>query len=55
MFVQKRNAEQQDFDLLKIAKAIYKARIDAGQDRDLEECVLEAEKIVKTLPEDIEV
>lgn len=55
MFVQKRNADKQEFDLIKVAKAIYKARVDAGQDRYLEDCVAEAEEIVKSLPEDIEI
>ena len=55
MFVQKRNAEKQEFDLIKVAKAIYKARVDAGQDRYLEDCVKEAEEIVKMLPEDIDI
>lgn len=50
MQIRKRNGEVQNFDLIKIAKAIYKARIDAGQDKDLEFCVNEAKEIKASLP-----
>ncbi|MBN2839301.1 MAG: hypothetical protein JXM74_11150 [Fusobacteriaceae bacterium] len=50
MQIRKRNGETQSFDLMKIAKAIYKARIDAGQDKDLEFCVNEAKEVKATLP-----
>lgn len=46
MQVKKRNGSLEDFDIIKIAKAIYKARIDAGYNKTLEECVSEAKKIV---------
>ena len=48
--VRKRNGQIEQFDLIKIAKAIYKARVDAGQDKDLEYCVNEAKEIKATLP-----
>ena len=50
MKVRKRNGKERGFDLTKIAKAIYKARIDANQDRTLEECIEEAKIIKETLP-----
>lgn len=48
--VRKRNGQIEQFDLIKIAKAIYKARVDAGQEHDLEYCVNEAKEIKATLP-----
>lgn len=50
MRIKKRNGQIEDFDLIKIAKAIYKARVDAGQDKDLEFCVNEAKDIKSKLP-----
>lgn len=50
MKIKKRNGDIENFDLMKIAKAIYKARIDARQDRDFEFCVEEAKKIKSMLP-----
>lgn len=49
MQVRKRNGELEDFDILKIAKAIYRARLDAGQEKELDECVEEAQFIVKNI------
>jgi hypothetical protein len=47
MKVRKRNRELQGFNLLKITKAIYRARLDAGYEKTLDECVFEAKEIVK--------
>lgn len=47
MKVKKRNGELQKFDLIKIAKAIYRARLDAGYEKELDECVHEAKEIMK--------
>ena len=50
MQVKKRDGQIEQFDVLKIAKAIYKARLDAGQNKDLDFCVNEAETITDSLP-----
>ena len=50
MEVKKRDGQIESFDVLKIAKAIYKARLDAGQNKDLEFCVNEAKTITESLP-----
>ena len=50
MKVRKRKGEIENFNYLKIAKAIYKARLDAGQNQDLEYCVNEAKTIADSLP-----
>lgn len=47
MQVRKRNGELEEFNVLKIAKAIYRARLDAGQEKELDDCVHEAEMIAK--------
>jgi ribonucleoside-diphosphate reductase alpha chain len=49
MKVKKRNGELQDFNLIKIAKAIYKARLDAGYEKDMEQCIFEADQISKSI------
>jgi len=49
MQVRKRNGQVEDFDILKIARAIYMARLDAGQEKELEDCLEEAEFIVKNI------
>jgi len=50
--VKKRNGDIQEFDIIKIAKAIYKARIDAVKDKTLEDCVTEAQEVMKTIPQE---
>lgn len=47
--VVKRNGTEVSFNILKIAAAIYKTRIDVGQDITMEECVPEAREIVENL------
>ena len=47
--VKKRNGEIESFDIFKIAKAIYKARIDAGEMKDLEHCVNEAKQVLNSM------
>lgn len=49
MQVKKRNGELEDFNLLKIATAIYRARLDAGYQQELEQCVKEAKDIMKDI------
>jgi ribonucleoside-diphosphate reductase alpha chain len=49
MQVRKRNGKVEEFDITKIAKAIYKARLDAKQDKSVEDCLNEAKKIMKDL------
>lgn|GEM_PF-7133955 len=49
MQVKKRNGELEDFNLMKIAKAVYRARLDAGYEKDLERCVDEAKIIMKDI------
>lgn len=50
--IRKRNGKIQDFDIIKIAKSIYKARIDAGREKSLEYCVEEAKEVRSSLPND---
>lgn len=49
MQVKKRNGSLENFDIIKIAKAIYRARLDAGYDKSLEDCVSEAKEIVSKI------
>ena len=49
MKVRKRNGRLQEFDLIKIANAIYKARLDAGYEETLDDCLFEATKIMKDI------
>lgn len=49
MQVRKRNGSLEQFDVIKIAKALYNARLDAGYEKSLEECVNEAGNIVKNI------
>jgi len=49
MQVKKRNGELEEFNVLKIAAAIYKARLDAGYNKSLTECVDEAKIIMKNI------
>lgn len=55
MKVRKRKGEVEDFDIIKIAKAIYKARVDSGERKELEDCVREAKQVVNDLPEDTDI
>jgi ribonucleoside-diphosphate reductase alpha chain len=55
MQVKKRNGEGQIFDVMKIAKAIYRARIDANQEKTLEECVKEAREVELILDKTVSV
>jgi ribonucleoside-diphosphate reductase alpha chain len=55
MQVKKRNGDGQIFDLMKIAKAIYRARIDANQEKTLEECVKEAREVELILDKTVSV
>jgi ribonucleoside-triphosphate reductase len=50
MQVQKRNGETQSFDINKMAKAIYNARLDANEEKTIDECVEEARQVLETLP-----
>ncbi len=50
MKVRKRNGDIEDFNIAKIVSALYGARIDAGQDGNLEKCFDEARSVIKTLP-----
>ena len=43
--IKKRNGQIERFDLSKMAKAIYKARLDANQERSIEHCFAEARAI----------
>jgi hypothetical protein len=47
MQVQKRNGETQSFDINKMAKAIYNARLDANEERTIEECIAEAREVLE--------
>ena len=47
--VVKRNGSIEPFNILKIASAIYKTRIDNGQDVAIDDCVAEAREIVEVL------
>lgn len=49
MQVKKRNGALEEFNILNIAKAIYKARIDAVKDKSLEECLTEAQEAIESL------
>jgi ribonucleoside-diphosphate reductase alpha chain len=55
MQVKKRNGDGQIFDIMKIAKAIYRARIDANQEKTLEECVKEAREVELILDKTVSV
>jgi ribonucleoside-diphosphate reductase alpha chain len=55
MQVKKRNGDGQIFDVMKIAKAIYRARIDANQEKNLEECVKEAREVELILDKTVSV
>jgi ribonucleoside-diphosphate reductase alpha chain len=55
MQVKKRNGDGQIFDVMKIAKAIYRARIDANQEKTLEECVKEAREVELILDKTVSV
>lgn len=48
MQVKKRNGKLEEFNIEKIAKAIYKTRLEANQDKNLQDCIKEAKKISKT-------
>jgi len=50
MQVQKRNGEKESFDINKMAKAIYNARLDANEERTIEECIAEAREVIEWLP-----
>ena len=47
MQVQKRNGTVEPFNINKMAKAIYKARLDANEEKTIEECVVEAREILE--------
>jgi hypothetical protein len=47
MKVQKRNGTVEGFNINKMAKAIYKARLDANEERTIEECIAEAREIIE--------
>ena len=47
MQVQKRNGEVESFNVNKMAKAIYNARLDANEERTIEECILEAREVLE--------
>jgi hypothetical protein len=47
MQVQKRNGELENFNINKMAKAIYNARLDANEERTIEECVAEAREVLE--------
>ncbi len=51
MKVKKRNGKIQGFNYLKIAKALYRARVDANEEKDLESCVQEAKSIIELFPQ----
>jgi hypothetical protein len=47
MRVQKRNGEVQKLDINKMAKAIYKARLDANEEKTMEDCLTEAREVLE--------
>jgi hypothetical protein len=47
MQVQKRNGELESFNINKMAKAIYNARLDANEERTIEECIAEAREVLE--------
>jgi ribonucleoside-diphosphate reductase alpha chain len=55
MQVKKRNGDGQIFNVMKIAKAIYRARIDANQEKTLEECMKEAREVELMLDKTVSV
>lgn len=50
MQVQKRNGQTESFNINKMAKAIYNARLDANEEKTIEECILEAHEVLEWLP-----
>jgi hypothetical protein len=47
MQVQKRNGELESFNINKMAKAIYNARLDANEERTIEECIVESREVLE--------
>jgi hypothetical protein len=47
MQVQKRNGELETFNINKMAKAIYNARLDANEEKTIEECIAEAREVLE--------
>jgi ribonucleoside-diphosphate reductase alpha chain len=53
MQVRKRTGQIEEFDISKVAKAIYKARLDANVSQTLEESFIEARKVLNHLNKEI--
>lgn len=51
--VRKRNGKIEEFDITKIAVAIYRTRLDANQEKSLTQCINEAKEVIADMkPED---